>query len=218
MKHTTFETLTVGQYQKLFAIHTGNAEDMDKIIQSVCVLTGLTEEEVDGLPVPEFNKISKEILVIFKEQAFSSSKAKPKTFINIGGKQFGVIYNPATLSTGQYIEVQTWMRSNLIENLHKIVASIVYPVKGWWIFKNRLKYNPDIHTKISEQIKDCNFLDVHNACVFFLKLWRNSMIGMKGFLEKELKAKGISQNQVEILLRHVSDGFLTPNELQTLRT
>lgn len=219
MKYTTFETLTVNQYQQLYSIHRGESEDTDKIIQSVCVLTGLSEKGVEDMPLPDFNRVAGELAVIFKEKAFTSLRnAKPKSFIHIAGKTYGVNYKPSTLSAGQYIEVQTWMRSNVIENMNKIMASIVYPVKGRGWFKKRLKYDAEKHPEISEQILECNFIDVHAACVFFSKLWRDSINSLTAFLEKEAKRKGMNPEQLRTLLRNVSAGFLTPNELQILKT
>lgn len=218
MGYTTFESLTVRQYQQLYSIHRGDSDDTDKAIQSVCVLTGLSERGVEDMPLPEFNKVAGELAVIFKEKAFTSLRnAKPKSFIQIAGKTYGINYNPATLSTGQYIEVQTWMRSNVIENMNKIMASILYPVKGKWIFRKRMKYDSEKHPELSEAILDCNFIDIHSACVFFSKLWRDSINSLTAFLEKEAKNKGMNPEELRILLRNVSGGFLTPNELQILR-
>ena len=215
MKYTTFDTLTVRQYQQLYAIHTDKeTADIDKVIQSVCVLTGLSERGVEQLSVPEFNKISSEIAKIFSKEI----KGEPKTFIQIAGKRHGVIYQPATLSTGQYVEIQTWMQTNVIENLHKIFASIVYEVKGKGIFKKRLKYNSDNHPVISEAILDCNFIDVHSSCVFFLKLWRDSIKALEPYLAKELKAKGMNPTQIQTALKSYLDGFTMLNGLQTLKT
>ena len=215
MKYTTFDTLTVRQYQQLYAIHTDKeTADIDKVIQSVCVLTGLSERGVEQLSVPEFNKISSEIAKIFSKEI----KGEPKTFIQIAGKRHGIIYQPATLSTGQYVEIQTWMQTNVIENLHKIFASIVYEVKGKGIFKKRLKYNSDNHPVISEAILDCNFIDVHSSCVFFLKLWRDSIKALEPYLAKELKAKGMNPTQIQTALKSYLDGFTMLNGLQTLKT
>ena len=217
MKYATFQTLTVGQYQQLYEIHTGEGEDLDKIIQSVCILTSKTEKEVEDMTVPDFNKVSSEIARIFTEANLSR---KPKAYIKIGGKRFGITYNPATLTTGQYVEIQTWMRSNLTENINKIMASLVYPIKGRWPFLWRGKYNAEIHPKISEQILDCKFIEVHSTCVFFLKLWRNSIKALVPYLEKELKKKGQTKEKMQELrtiLKQAGDGFLMPNELQTLK-
>lgn len=215
MKYATFQTLTLRQYQQLYAIHTSDGDDMDKIIQSVCILANKTEREVEEMQLADFNKVSSEIAKIFSHE---SIKYKPKPFITIGGKKYGIICQPSTLSTGQYIEIQTWMRSNLIENMNKIMASLVYPVKGVWPFLWRGKYNAEHHPVTSEQILDCNFQQVHSTCVFFLKLWKGSIKALVPYLEKELSKKGVNQTQIQTILRHASDGFLTSNELQTLKT
>lgn len=214
MNYSTFQTITVRQYQQLYEIHRGKADTLDKTIQSVCVLTGLSERGVEDLSMQEFNKIAAEITVIFS----NLPKAEPKSFIRIGGKRFGIIYKPATLSAGQYIEIQTWMRSNLIENIHKIMASLVYPVKGVWPFWYRGKNNSENHPEISEKILDCNFMTVHSACVFFSKCWRDSINSLVPYLDRQTGKKGVSRKDLQTILKHATDGFLAPSGSQTSKT
>jgi hypothetical protein len=214
MQYTTFETLTVGQYQQLYDIHSGNDSELDKIIQSVCVLTGLSERGVEELPLPKFNQISAELSRIFSKDI----KGEPKTFISIAGDRYGIIYQPSTLSAGQYVEIQTWMQTNVIANIHKIMASIVYQVKGKGIFRKRLKYNPDNHNEISTAILSCRFVDVYYSCVFFLNLWNDSIKALEGYLKKEAKLKGVDPTRIQDILKDISDGSIMPNGLQTLKT
>lgn len=219
MKYTTFQTLTVGQYQELYRIN--RSEDEDKDINSVSVLTGMTANAIADLPYTKFNDICREVNKIFETVDFAKMKksvTRPKAYIKIGGKRFGIIYDPATLSTGQYISIQTWMRSNLIENLDKIFASLVYPVEGVFPFLYRGKISDSDHPKIAEQIRDCNFMQVHSACVFFLTLWRNSINSLRDFLTREAVKNGMEPKLIQGLLKKLSDGFLTPSELQTLKT
>jgi hypothetical protein len=213
MDYTTFDTLTVRQYQQLYNIHTSKDEDQDKIIQSVCVLTGKTERQVDEMLLPEFNKVAAELARIFSKDI----KGDPQTFIQIAGNRYGIIYDPSTLSTGQYVEIQTWMQTGVIDNLHKIMASLVYQVKGRGIFKKRLKYNAEIHPQLSEAILECNFIHVHSSCVFFLNLWNASINSLEDYLEKEMRAKGIQTKEMKDTLKKITDGFLTPKKLQTLK-
>lgn len=214
MQYTTFETLTVGQYQQLYSIHSGNDSELDKIIQSVCVLTGLSERGVEELPLPDFNKIAAELARIFDKDI----KGDPQTFISISGKKYGIVYQPSTLTAGQYVEIQTWMQTNVIDNIHKIMASIVYQVKGKGIFKKRLKYNPDNHTEVSEAILSCRFVDVYYSCVFFLSLWNDSIKALGDYLEKEVKLKEGIPTQIQDILKGISAGYIMPNGLQTLKT
>jgi hypothetical protein len=213
MTYTTYDTLTVWQYQQLYNIHTGTEDELDKIIQSVCVLTGLSERGVEDLPMPDFNKVSAELATIFKRE----TKSEPKTFININGKRYGVIYNPNTLTAGQYVEIQTWMKSNVIDNLHKIFASLVYEVKGRGIFKKRLKYNSDNHAEISEAVLQCRFVDVYSTCVFFLNLWNDSIKALVPYLQKEGKLKGVSQTKMQDILKSITDGYIMQSKSQSLK-
>ena len=213
MNYTTFDTLTVRQYQQLYAIHSSEDKDLDKIIQSVCVLADKTERQVEEMSLPDFNKVAGELSVIFGKEV----KGNPKSFINIAGDRYGIVYDPSTLSAGQYIEIQTWMASNVIENLNKIMASIVYRVTGRGIFKKRHKYDAANHPAISEAILDCNFIDVHSTCVFFLKLWNASIVSLEGYLAKELRTKGVTRDQLRTILARSSVGFSTFADLPKIK-
>lgn len=221
MKYATFQTLTVRQYQELYRIRTSkDYDDVEQRIQLMSVLTGLSENKVQDLKIPEFNKISREIASIFNKPMFKSDfGVRPKAYIKIGGKKFGIIYNPATISAGQEVSINTWMSTGIVENLNKIMASLVYPVKGVWPIMWRGK---DVdHVKVSEQILDCKFIEVHSTCVFFLKLWRNSIKALVPYLEKEMKKGGQTKEKIQELrtiLNSAGDGFLMPSELQTLKT
>jgi hypothetical protein len=203
MEYATFDTITVRQYQQLYAIHTSKDEPEDKIIQSVCVLTGKSEKGVEEMLLPEFNRVSAEIARIFSKDI----KGDPQTFIQVAGKRYGIIYDPATLSTGQYVSIQTWISTNVIENLHRIMASLVYQVKGWGIFKKRMPYNSDNHAQLSEAILDCKFIDVHSSCVFFLELWKNSINSLEDYLVREAVSRGSNRMKIQDTLRKISDGF-----------
>lgn len=205
MKYTTFQTLTVRQYQELYAIHTGKDEDIDKIIQSVCVLTGLTEKGVEAMSIPDFNKVSSELSVIFRDKF----NAKPKPFIEIAGKKYMIIYNPADLSAGQYIEIQSWCNANLIDNIPKIMASLVYPEKGVYDSKN--------HRFLSEAILDCNFIEVYAVCLFFSTLWKNSIVSLGDYLERNIQGK-IQKDRLKIILGSLTDGYTMPVGLANLKT
>lgn len=214
MKYSTIETLTVGQYQHLYRIHRSGSDETDKTIESVSVLTGLPENKVEEMLIPDFNRVGIELARVFS----SELKAEPKTFIDISGKRYGINYLPHTLTAGQYVEIQTWMQRGVIENLHLIFASLVYEVIGWGIFKKRLKYNAANHPVISEKILDCRFIDVYSSCVFFLKLWNASIKSLSGYLVKEAMKKGMSRKEMQEILKKISDGFTVPKKSQILKT
>lgn len=214
MKYTTFKDLTLRQYVELYSIYKSDMEDLEKIIQSVCLLTGLTEKDVDEMDLMDFNKVSREISVIFSTEV----RGEPKKFISIAGKQYGITYTPADLKAGQYIEIQTWM-ADPINNMAKIMASLVYPIKKLGPFRFKGKYDSAKHPILSEQILDCNFIDVHSACVFFSDLWDVSIKSLQGFLARKIRKKWkITDRELTMILENASVGFLTQRKLQTLKT
>jgi hypothetical protein len=208
MNYTTLQTLTVGQYQEIFAIQTSKMDDTDKLVQSVCVLTGLTEREVDELSLGDFNKVAHELTVIFSADL---PDHKPPRYLKLKGKTYGITYNPRNLAYYQYADIQAWIQKSTIENMHRVVASLIYPIKRYWVFQRKLKNDPGKHPELSEAALECKYLDVHAICVFFSLLWNNSIKALASCLEKQTR-ETLTQSQrqeMKKLLQAVSDGSIT---------
>lgn len=208
MRYSTYDDLTVRQYQEIFSINSSEMADEDKVIQSICVLTGATEREVEELTIPEFNKISKELAEIFTKELPDS---KPPRRIKAGRKLYGITYNPRNLAYYQYADIQSWIGRNAITNMHRIVASLVYPVKRYGFLHLKQKNDPNNHPEISEAILDCKYKDVHSICVFFSLLWNNSIKALADSLVPQIET--LTQNEKKILkeiLQSSTDGFITP--------
>lgn len=209
MTYTTYDNLTVRQYQEIVAIQTSGMEEEDKIIQSMCVLTGISESEVEELTLPEFNKIGRELAFIFSKDI---PEHKPPKYLRIGGKLHGITYNPKRLSYYQFSDIQAWITQNTIANMHKIVASLTYPVKRYGFLHVNGKNEVSKHPEISEAVLDCLYKDVHAVCVFFSLLWNNSIKALADCLAKdspEIMTKE-QREQMKELLQAASVGFTTP--------
>lgn len=206
MKYSTFHTLTVGQYQELFRIHTSKDDDLDKVIQSVAVLTGTTPKQVEEMTLLEFNLASAEIAVIFSGESVS---VHPPKYLTLHGKKYAIEYNVRNLNAGQYIEIQSWIKGGkMIENMHKVIASLIYPVSIWSKGKN----DSAEHEINSEFVLDCNYLQVQAVCVFFSLLWNNSIKALVPYLKKDLIRKIPKSQQEEVIaaLQTALDGSITP--------
>lgn len=160
----TYEDLTVRQFQEIVAIQVSEMSEEDKLIQSICTLTGMTEREVEELPIPTFNQIGFNLAKIFTTELPDS---KPKKYLRIGGKLYGVTYNPRNLAFYQYTDIQAWINQGTIANMHKVVASLVFPVKRYGFLYFKGKNQVEQHNELSEKILDCKYMDVHAICVFF---------------------------------------------------
>lgn len=198
--------LTVGEYQQLYSIHTSKDDEIDKAVQSVAILTGKARWEVEEMDFNEFSRVTKEIAILFTPQ-----EGKPTTSIRINKKRYSVVLNPRKISFGQYIDLQHFLKGNLIENLHKIMACLVVPKKLF----GRGKYDGENHEIISKGIQDCNFIDVQSTCVFFSLLWSHSIKATIPYLKQEMKKKKV--NLPETALQNIMDGFLTPPQLRSMK-
>lgn len=208
---TTYDNLTVRQYQEIVGIQTSKMDDEDKIIQSICVLTGMTESEVEELTIIEFNKMGRELAQIFSQDI---PEHKPPRYLRINGKLYGITYNPRNLSYYQFSDIQAWISNNTIQNMHKVVASLTYPVKNYGLVKIKGKNQVTKHSELSEGVLDCNYKDVHAICVFFSLLWNNSIKALAGYLEKQTRETLTKkqQEQMKVLLEAVGGGFTTQRE------
>lgn len=199
--------LTVGEYQQLYSIHKSDDDEVDKSIQSVSILTGLTRWEVEDMDLSEFRAMAREISILFGGHVIES---RPKTTLKINGKWYYVCLNVRHLTAGQYIDLQHFLKGNMIDNLHKLMACLLVPVKKYWFYKAKGKYDGENHEKISEGIQDLNFIDVHATCVFFLALWNNSIKAIQGYLTNQLKKTG--KNLPEMDLEKIMGGYIMPSK------
>lgn len=204
MQYKKFSDLTVADYQQLYEISKSEDNDTEKSIRFVAVLTGMPRWDVEEIPVHEFNKICGEMAIIFSGQ---SPDTKPVTTVVIKGKKYLVEHNPRNITTGQYIDLQHFMKGNIIENLHKIFACLLR--------RKRLmrtgKYNGTEHEIIAEGVRDLNFIHIHATCLFFSKFWHLSMIAIRDSLEKKAKMMKTPLPQELLDLWKLTDGYITQN-------
>lgn len=201
--------ITVGQYQELYAIQKSDIDELEKITESVAVLSGMTARQLDELPVIEFNKLANNVMAILSKELPPSD---PKKIIQCEDSEYGISYEPAKLNRGQYVTVLHFMKGDLIANCHLILASLSYNVRT-------KKHEAENHAAIAEDIKSAKFMDVYSACVFFCELFRNSISSLQGFLEKEMKRTGKQKEVKKAItdLIKIMDGYIPQSKLQTSR-
>jgi len=212
----TLSTLTVGQFQTLYAIQKSNQDELDKVTDCVAVLTGRTSAEVDDMPLSEFNAIAGQIAAVFSQPM---PEAKAKQIIKANGKEYGITYEPGKLRAGQYVEYQGWIQGDLVDNLHLIMASLSYPIKRFGWLRKKGKNDSSNHEQVANDFKEAKFIDVYAACLFFCEVLKGSIKALEGFLSRELRG---TMTQMEVrelvtaLLKNL-DGYTPQSRSQTLR-
>lgn len=201
----TWKDLTIEQAQNIYSLNKSIVDEHTSFEAQVAALSYLTdtpEDEVNNWSIDRFKKELSAINFIYQPLP----EEKPKNKFKVKGQRYRVSYNMAEVSYGQYLEVMEFSKGEdyIVENLHKIMASITFPVN---LFGKKIKKD---HSKVSEDMKKAPFILCHSVAVFFSQVYNGSLKIIQPYLTEQLTAKGMNQEQagetVQALLA-VMDGF-----------
>lgn len=203
--------ITVRQYQQMLPIIQNESfSDLDKLVKVICVLTELSEDEVDSWPLQKVNEYKHLFEFDFKKEA--------RKRIKVNGKYYRLNWQVEKLPAARYIEAKTYSQ-NLFENLHRLMASCVMPQRkiGFMYFDK--KYNAADHEKYATDLLDAPFPFVYNACVFFYNVVNEWIKATLSYSEKELQ-KIMTKQQLNLLRQasqSIMDGFTARPLSQIMR-
>lgn len=207
----TWKDLNVFQWQQLndLFLKSKDATDLDLAISAASICTGLTEHEIDSLPVSDLQPLLKAISFIHEEL-----KPQPERFIKLKGKRYKCIYDVRKIPAARYIETKHFGK-DVNANLHRIAACMVMPMKktlfGWKV----IKYDASKHEQYSQDILEAPITQVLGSVVFFYQVYRNWIKSSKDYLIAEM-AKKMSRYQAEAVyqtLCDTMDGYTKPSWL-----
>ena len=197
--------MTIKQFQELYYVATSEDMDLDKSIKMVGIVTGKTPEQVEKMSMRKFNILCGAVHNHFKIFEKDLLKGKPKKIVRVGKRFYRINYDVTKCKSSTYVEVSTFS-TDIIQNLHKIMASIVTPVKfkwGRWVE----------HEELASDLEQMDFEVAYHAAVFFYTLFNVSMQVIQPYLINELKKKGISKEEATEILTNsqsILDGFIMP--------
>lgn len=194
---------------------SGTTPDDEKIYKVMGVLLDKTESEINNMTVQDFNRQAKQISFVFG----ADIPGKPEKYFKANGRTYAINYRVDKIRWAQYVEIKSFLQGGCVPNLHKLMASIVVPVKRFLWFKFPQKNDSDMHEVVAEDMLKARFIDLYHSCLFFYQLYKSSMEIIKGYLVKELSMKiPMEQAMTEATnLMTALDGFMQPNALQSTR-
>jgi hypothetical protein len=202
--------ITVRHYQQILPIIENESfTDLDKLVKVICVLTGLSEEEVDSWPLSKINEYKHLFEFDFKKEA--------RRRIKVNGRHYRINWQIEKLPAARYIEAKTYAGNGLFPNLHRLMASCVIPqTKVGWMYFDK-KYNAADHEKYATDMLDAPFPFVYNACVFFCSVLMESIKSILSYSVEELKETMSNQDLTALtkLSESITDGF-TPRPLSQI--
>lgn len=207
--------VTIQTFQQLNNIAQSDLEDVDKAIEFVRIFTGKTADEVDKMNVKKFNKLCKKVLDIFENSMQNINDSKPSNWMWIGRKLFYINYNIAEISANKYVETAIFSQ-NLIDNLHKVMATMVYETKLTWKGIKIKPYDPSKHERISDLMLKADFKHSYHVAVFFYQLLRNSIVSLKHYMEAEAEhPEKVAEALIDFT--ETMDGLPMPKWCQNLK-
>jgi len=208
-----WNNLTLWQYQQIIPIMTKPEKDwteLDIDVKLLCVITGLTEYQIDSMSLDELKTIRKDL--DFLQTPITGA---PVDYIVVNGKRYRINYNVKNMPSARYIESKVFAK-NTVENLHKIAASMVIPQKRSWFGKwVDDKYDASMHEEYSKDMQEANFIHIYYSLVFFYQLYRNWIEVSKDYMEMGLLTK-MSKAESEVVmgtLYESMDGIIPANLL-----
>lgn len=179
MKNYTWEDVSVFQYQQLMALYSeqGNS-DLDILVRTVAIVTGMTEHEVDSLGMSRLQELGQMV-------AFTSEKIEPRAVnhITVNGNRYRFLYDIRDMPAARYIESSVYSADTL-GNLDKIAASMVMPQcrRLWGVgpWKDA-KYNAAHHSMYAQDMLAAPITAVLGSVLFFCEVYLRLMWSIPAF-------------------------------------
>lgn len=204
-----WKDVTVWQWQQIQALLSKKIKDdtdLDIAVKTLAILKNQTESQIDSLSIVDLKKQLQGILFITKDPP----APKPKDYIKVNGKMYRCVYDIKNLPYARYLETKHF-GVDIANNLHKIAASMVVPMKLTWRGWKVAKYDASKHEEYANDLLSASFESVYGSIVFFCQVFASSITNLRGYLKGKLIKEGLSIEEAEITMITLCgymDGFI----------
>jgi hypothetical protein len=211
-----WKDVTVWQWQQIQNIALKQSEGdtfLDIAVKTLAILKNQTEGQIDSLSLKEL----KDELTKIEWVNTTQPKPKPQNYIKVGNKRYKCIFDVRNMSYARYIETK-FFAEDVTNNLHKIAASMVVPMKLTWRGWKVAKYDSTKHEEYANDLLSASFESVYGSLVFFCQVLRDSIRIIVDSSRNELIQKGLSELEIEVITKDLwsdLDGFINQLSSQT---
>lgn len=118
--------ITIEQYQEFNKNLNSNLSKKKKLMKSVSILCNVDEKVVSKLKTRDLQEIAVEINKLEKVKPYNIELQKQFKY---KGFEYGLIPNLSEMTTGEFIDLETWCEDDKsTENLHKIMSIMYRPI------------------------------------------------------------------------------------------
>jgi len=205
-----WKDVTVWQWQQIqnIALKQGAGDTfLDIAVKTLAILKNQTEGQIDSLSLKEL----KDELTKIEWVNTTQPKPKPQNYIKVNGKRYKCVFDVRNMPYARYIETK-FFAEDVTNNLHKIAASMVVPMKLTWRGWKVAKYDSTKHEEYANNLLSASFESVYGSLVFFCQVLRDSIRIIVDSSKNELIQKGLSELEIEVLTKDLwsdLDGFIS---------
>lgn len=156
----------------------GEASELEVQVALISLLSGKTEDDIRNLPLKEYSEMAGKTRFLMKQP---NVKAVRPRNLTINGKRYDLVEDVRKMTTGQYIDYQTYMQDNEdFKNLAKILSVFIVP-KG-------KAYNEgyEVEDVIRELDEHLSINVALGVCFFFREKYRSWLNLMQGCFRKRM--------------------------------
>lgn len=194
-----YKDLTLEKYIELYELDIHGMEEIDIQSNIIAILSDMTVDDVLDLPIPQYKKLAQQTAFL---TAQPQVKARKISKIYINGKEYNVLDKIEKMTTGQYIDYQTYLKNNDVKMLPYILSCLIIP--------SGEKYGD------SDTVEDLKQMTVEEALTISNFFTNKSLTLIKGtlrYLEYMMKRK-MKKVKEETLKQQMTEAIQKLHSLQ----
>ena len=156
----------------------GEASELEVQVALISLLSGMEEDEIRNLPLKEYSEMAAKTRFLMQRPNVKAIRPRNLT---INGKKYDLVDDIKDLTTGQYIDYQTYMQDNEdFKNLAKVLSVFIVP-KG-------KTYNEgyDVEDVIRELDEHLSIQIALGVCFFFREKYRSWLNLMQDSVKRKM--------------------------------
>lgn len=119
-----YKDLTIEKYIELYELDIQGLTELDIQSNIIAILSDMTVDEVLDLPIPQYKKLAQQTAFMTVPPQV---KARKINKVKINNKSYKVLDKVEDMTTGQYIDYQSYIQKNEVKMLPYILSCLIIP-------------------------------------------------------------------------------------------
>jgi hypothetical protein len=196
-----WKNVTVRQYQQLVELGKMELSDQEAATEAIAILSAMTINEVRQLSAKD--RIRWERRIGFIHDELRPSK---KRYIKVNGRTYASDVNVRHMPSARYIESK-YFGQDIIGNMHKLGAVMVYPVRWSWFKYVPIDYDTLNFQQYMDDMLDASVVDVLGIMVFFCQRLKPLTTSLSDYLAKQVSNRTMSLTESEMTYTHFKNNM-----------